>query len=183
LNNVRHGLTLARLDRDAAAAAWYVSDEIAALRRTWFMLSEGQRRDRIREVAARAVPALLAALWILGERSEPVNSAPRQVKLGPPLSNVSLVPTEVCQSTVGGTPRMRLPLDRARRISEMRWRAARPKVPLHPAVLALLTGPGAPEHSEFRLARNELVRTYREFVATNGRGYSPIGLASPFLAS
>jgi hypothetical protein len=183
LNNVRHGLTLARLGRSEAPAAWGVADDIARLRRAWFTSPESQGPDLIKDVAARAAPALLGALWALGEQTEPGNGTPREMKLGPPLSNVALVSSEIGSSPVRGTPRMHLPLTRGARISEIRWRAARPKVLLHPAVLALLTGRGTPEHREFRLARDELVRGYRKFLATNGLGYSPIGLASPFLAS
>jgi hypothetical protein len=183
LHSVRHGLTLARLDRSDAAAAWRLVDDVARLRHSWFSSSDTQRCDFLRDVVARAVPALLGALWALGERRVPAESAPREMKLGPPWSNVTLVPSETCTTTVATTRRMRLPLIRAGRISEVWWRKTHPEVPLHPAVLALLSGQGTREQRQFRQARDELVRAYSKFLAINGSGYSPIGLARPFLES
>jgi hypothetical protein len=183
LNNVRHGLALARLSRDEAPAAWRVADDIGALRRSWFASPDEQRRDRLKEVAVRAVPALLEALWALGEQNGDAEDNARETQLGPPLSNVILVPTDTRPCRVGAIPRMRVPLVHSSRISDLRWRAARPKVPVHPSVISLLTGTGTPEHREFRSARNGLVRSYTDFLTTYGRGYSPIGLASPFLPS
>jgi hypothetical protein len=184
LNNVRHGLALARLGREDAEAAWRVADDVAGLRRTWFMSPDAQRGDLVKDVASRAVPALLEALWTLGEQSRPAGTTAGEMKLAPPLSNVVLVPSKTRPSTITGIPRLRLPVNRSARMSELRWRMARPAVPVHPGVLALLSGAGGtPEQRRLRLSRDELVRGYRRFLTTSGRGYSPIGLASPFLVS
>jgi hypothetical protein len=181
LNNLRHGLALARIDADAAPAAWQLAADVAQLRESWFTSPERDRTDRAKTLAARATPALREALWALGERSGPGEDDPGELRLGSPWSNVTLVPGDAERAQVAGTERLRLPSLRSARIAEVRWRAARPRVGLHPNVIALLTGAdGRQEISEFRSARRELVRGYHEFLAEAGGGYAEIGLASAF---
>jgi hypothetical protein len=140
---------------------------------------EGQHTEFIKDMAARALPAVLEALWALGERSEGANTPARAVKLRAPWSNVQLIPSESLQHRVPGTPRIAFPLSSAR-MAELRWRGMRPRIPLHDGVLTLLTG-ASPKQSEFRAVRDEIVDVYRRFLETNGNGYSGIGLAIPFL--
>jgi hypothetical protein len=180
LHSIRHGLALARLAREDAFAAWRIADEIATLRRSWFEWPEQRRGELIKQAATQAVPALLEALWVLGERIEPAGT-PSELQLGPPWSNVTLVPVATPRDRVSGTPRMHLSSIRSAKASELRWRIARPEIPLHPAVLTLLAGPGGQDHRDFRSVRTQLLRDYRTFLTTSGRGYSPIGLALPFL--
>ena len=71
LNNLRHALALGRLGEDEAPSAWQVAADVTALRNDWFASPDGDRLQRVRDVAARAVLALLEALWKLGEQSEP----------------------------------------------------------------------------------------------------------------
>jgi hypothetical protein len=182
LNNVRHALRLARLDREDAPGAWRVADDVASLRQGWFESDEDQRGDLMRDVATRTAPALLQALWALGERTEPAGKASGRMALVPPWSNVALEASETL-TTIAVRSRLRLTRVPSSRLSELRWRVTRPKIPTHQAVLELLGGSGRAEQSEFRSERDQLVRTYGEFLAANGRDYSGIGLAAPFLRS
>jgi hypothetical protein len=180
LNNVRHGLALARLDQANAPLAWGVADDVSRLRHTWFTLSNDERTASVLKIAGDAPPALLEALWILGQRTSPQNGGARTFRLNPPWSNVTLVPTRTLPGVNGKPPR--LPLLRSARLSEMRWRAKRPVVPVHPGVLDLLWRLPTGHQRDFRLARNELVRAYVDFfTSSGGSDYSPIGFASYFL--
>jgi hypothetical protein len=183
LNNVRHALALARLSRDQAPAAWRIADDVANLRQTWFELREHGREELVKKLASRAVPALLEALWALGEGHDSAERLSGGVRLRAPWSNVALVSSGGRPGGVAGTPRVRRPFNLSARLSEVRWRKGRPEISLHPAALALLTGPPSESHRQFRSARDELVRSYDEFLATNRRAYSGIGFATPFLAS
>jgi hypothetical protein len=78
-------------------------------------------------------------------------------------------------------PRLRLPHLRSARFAEFAWRAARPRVEIHPNVLDLLAGRGEREVEDFRASRDELVSSYRDWLQTRGSGYAEIGFASPFL--
>lgn len=180
LHSIRHGLALAGLTREDAVDAWRIADQVAALRASWFEWPEQRRDGTIKQLATQAVPALLEALWVLGERSEPAG-APSELRLGSPWPNVMLVPAAAPQDGVAGTPRVRLPAIQSARASELRWRVARPKLPLHPAVLALLAGASQEDHRDFRSARAQLLERYRAFLEATGGAYSPLGLAMPFL--
>jgi hypothetical protein len=182
LHNVRHGLTLSRLGRSDAPSAWRLATDVAKLRAEWFAAQESWRTELIGDIVERAGPALVGALWALGERSERVKSAPAPVKLGAPWSNVALVPSESPQSALSDVRRVGFPVSRSARISELWWRSTRPRIPLHPAVLGVLAGRNR-EHAEFRATRDQIVRSYRRFLETNRRGYSGVGLAMPFLGS
>jgi hypothetical protein len=207
LNNLRHALVLGRLVEDEAPVAWQLAADVTALRSGWFASPESDRLHRVRDVAARAVPALLEALWRLGEQggagghgvsgnedtgSRNGRDGAAGVRLAPPWSNVTLVPSDLDPPApfsdsqtgshpVSATPRLRVPYLRSTRLAEIAWRAARPRVALHPNVLDLLAGNGGREVRDFRSSRDELVRGYRDWLATNGPGYAEIGLASPFL--
>jgi hypothetical protein len=183
LNNVRHALALARLGRDQAPAAWRIADDVTNLRQAWFESGEHEREELVKELASRAEPALLQALWALGEEHDSVERLAGGVRLRAPWSNVALASSGGRPSRVTGTPRVRRPFNLSARLGEVRWRRGRPEIFLHPAALALLAGPPPEPHREFRLARDELVRSYDEFLAVNRRAYSGIGFASPFLAS
>jgi hypothetical protein len=180
LNNVRHGLGLARLDARDAPSAWCVAEEIAELRTTWFALPEHERDETLRAVVERSQPALLEALWALGEKAEPAETIEDPVGLGSPWHNVALAATELRPEAVASRSQINVVLNRSAKLSELRWRSLRRTVPLHPAVLALLVG-RSPKHGEFRATRDEFVVSYRRFLEGNGRGYSGIGLAMPFL--
>jgi hypothetical protein len=180
LHNVRHGLRLAGLGEREAPSAWRVAEDVARLRATWFTSPRAELPDRVKDVAGRALPALLEALWALGERSEAPRRPPAAFGLGAPWSNMSLVPADSPLDSVSGGSRIGFPLNRSARMSELWWRSSRPKIPLHASVLALLTGSSA-EHDEFRATRDEIVRSYRGFLDVNGRDYSGIGLAMPYL--
>jgi hypothetical protein len=93
---------------------------------------------------------------------------------------MTLVPADTPRDTVSGGSRIGFPLNRSGRMSELWWRTSRLKIPLHPNVLALLVGSSA-QNEEFRATRDEIVRSYRRFLDVNGRDYSGIGLAMPFL--
>jgi hypothetical protein len=82
---------------------------------------------------------------------------------------------------VTNIPRGHLPFTGSRRVAELRWRIARPKLALPAPVFSLLTG-GHPQDGDFRRTRDELVRDYRVFLDEAGSGYAEIGLASPFLS-
>jgi hypothetical protein len=182
LNNLRHALPLARLtDTDAPQAARLAKD-VAMLRETWFKTAEHDRAELMRDVAARSIPALLDALWTLGERHARETSPQVEMPLGPPWSNVVLVASYDLRRA-GGVPRIHLPLVRSTRVAELRWRAAHPRVPLHPGLVELLAGAGDTEQGQFRSSRDQLVRGYRDFLAEHGRGYAGIGFATPFLGS
>ena len=182
LHSIRHGLALAGLTREDAVASWRIADQVASLRASWFEWPEQRRGEQIKQAATQAVPALLEALWVLGERSEPAGT-PSDLRLGSPWSNVTLVPAATPQDGVAGAPRVRLPAIRSAKASELRWRIARPQIPVHPAVLTLLAGPVRQDHGAFRSARAQLLRDYRTFLSVSGGGYSTIGLAMPFLSS
>jgi hypothetical protein len=182
LNNVRHALRLARLGREDAPGAWRVADDVAILRQTWFGSDEDQRGDLMRDIATRTAPALLQALWALGERAGRAGKGSGRMRLGPPWSNVALVASNTL-NTIPAPPRLRLTRVPSSRVSELRWRVTHPKIPTHPAVLELLGGSGRAEQSQFRSERDQLVRTYGEFLAASGRDYSGVGLAAPFLRS
>jgi hypothetical protein len=94
LNNVRHGLRLAGLGEREAASAWRLAEDVARLRKMWFTSPHAQQADLTNDVAGRALPALLEALWALGERSELPQPAAASMMLGAPWSNVALLPTE-----------------------------------------------------------------------------------------
>jgi hypothetical protein len=184
LNNLRHALALARLDRDEAGSGWDLAGDVERLRGAWFESGDGDREAHAAEIAGRAGPALLEALTALGRRSASAHELsagePEGLTLGDPWSGVLLTSHENARAAVSGIPRLRLPLARSARLAELRWRAARPRIALHPGVLSLLEGRGD-DVARFRSARDELVRGYRDFVSENRAGYSPIGFASPFL--
>jgi hypothetical protein len=180
LNNVKHGLGLAGLDQRDVPSAWRVAEDVAMLRASWFSSPRPERAEAVRDLAARAAPALLQALAILGEKCEP-EQGPTRMRLRAPWSNVTLVARESSLNNVIDAPRMSFPFNRSARIAELRWRGARPEIPLHPGVLGLLAGSDRSQR-EFRTARDEIVRSYSRFLDVSGRGYSGIGLAMPFLA-
>jgi hypothetical protein len=180
LHSVRHGLVLAGLTPENAPDAWRITEEVAELRRSWFALPDPRRSELVKQAAMEAVPALLDALWTLGDQRGSHRLAARELRLGAPWSNVTLAPSDTPRSSVTGAPRVRLPVTRSARVAEIRWRRACLEVPVHPAVLTLLTDPGEAGHRQFRSARGELLREYRTFLATSGRGYSPIGQALSF---
>jgi hypothetical protein len=181
LHNLRHGLRLARLDPADVPSAWQLVEDVSHLRTTWFSSSQSLNTELVTDLADRALPALLEALWILGERSDSVNDdAARAIKPGAPWSNVRLVPSDSMPSLVHGVRPIGFPLSRSARTAELRWRGMHPRIPLHPGALALLAGT-SPQHREFRAARDEIVGSYRRFLDTHGDGYSGIGLAIPFL--
>jgi hypothetical protein len=183
LHTVRHALALARLDRSAAPAAWNLADEVEKLRSTWFTSWQRDRAELTRAVALDAAPALLEALAVLGVRTERAGEPPAEMRLGDPWSNVALVSAATGAGQVTGTPRLRVPIVRSARATELLWRTARPRIALHPGVLSLLAGTGTEEQRAFRSTRNALVQSYRDFLAEYGRDYSGIGLASPFLGN
>lgn len=180
LNNLRHALALARLGPDTAPAAWQVAADVTALRDGWFEWPESDRLRLTRDVVAHAAPALLEALWKLGEQCEQAMNGDGEVRLAPPWSNVTLVPSNR-SDPVSGTPRLRVRYLRSARLAEVAWRAARPRIALHPSVLDLLAGRGGRDVEDFRSSRDGLVRGYQDWLRTNGPGFAEIGLASPFL--
>jgi hypothetical protein len=182
LNNLRHALTLGRLGRTEGSEAWAVADDVAELRARWFELPDVERRRLVCDLAGRTAPALVGALGALGERVD-LAPARRELRLGPPWSNVVLVADARATGEVRGAPRPGSRLARSARLSELRWRRARPRIPVHPGVLALLASGGAEsgERGAFRDQRDRVVRDYRAFLATQGRGYSGLGFASAFV--
>jgi hypothetical protein len=184
LNNLRHALALARMSDEEAPAARQLAADVTELRSTWFASPERERAQLAREVAARAVPVLFETIWLLGERSGQGRNEPAEIRLGPPWSNVTLVSSKTDRNQLSGTPRLRVPRLRSARLAEIAWRTARPRIAVHPVVLALLAGTGdRRDVADFRSSRDELVRGYRNWLAKGGRGYSEIGLASAFLSS
>jgi hypothetical protein len=186
LNNFRHALALGRIGQSEAPSAWQLADDVTALRNDWFASPENELLNRAQEVVSAAPAALVEALWTLGERSSDAGNAngSEAIRLGPPWANVTLVPGDEPQSPadpVSGTPRQRLGYLRSARFAEFAWRASRPRVSLHPGVLGLIAGNGPEDVEKFRSSRNELVRGYRDWLRTHGRGYAELGLASPFL--
>jgi hypothetical protein len=178
LNNLRHALALARIGEEEAEPAWKLAADVTALRNDWFSSPEDELLDRIRQIVAGAPAALVEALWALGDRSRNGGSASRRdvIRLAPPWSNVALVASDAMAA-----PRLRLPQLRSARFAEFAWRAARPRVEVHPGLLDLIAGRGGREVEDFRSARDELVRGYRDWLRTHGPGYAEIGLASAFL--
>jgi hypothetical protein len=182
LNNVRHALALARLTDADAPGASRLAGDVSTLRETWFAKPARERAELVKDLAARSVPGLLEALWALGERNATEIPLPDEMKLQGPWSNVVLVPSREARGAEG-IPRIRLPLVRSTRLAELRWRAARPRIALHPGIVGLLAGAGDHEQRRFRSSRDQLVGAYRDFLADHGRGYAGIGFAAPFLAS
>jgi hypothetical protein len=181
LNNLRHALALARIGRDEAPAAWKLAAEVTALRCDWFAPPEDATVDRALEVVSAAPDALVQALWRLGERTEtPENAggadAAAPIRLAPPWSSVTLVPSDGIDA-----PRLRIPHVYSARLAEFAWRAARPRIALHPNVLDLLAGRDGPEVEQFRSSRDGIVRGYRDWIRASGPGYAELGLAAPFL--
>ena len=185
LNNLRHALALATLDREQAAAAHRLAGQVETLRSAWFGWSDADRTERVTALVHAAAPALHEALAAVGRQTTPPEAAPgglEDLPLGAPWSGVVLTP-DTGGEAVSGTPRLRLPFARSARLAELRWRMAQPRLALSEATLALLAGRGGEKTRRFRSARYELVRDYRDFVARNSEGYSPIGLAFPFLGT
>jgi hypothetical protein len=181
LNNIRHALALARITSEDAPGAWKVAEEVQTLRSTWFTSPDSERRDLVTDVAARTPPALLEALWSLGERSGSADAGTEVIRLRTPWSNVVLQAADAPHGAVTGGARMRVPLLRSARAAELAWRAARPRIALHPGILALLAGKGSLERERFRETRDQLVRAHDQFLTLHGRGYSGIGFASAFM--
>jgi hypothetical protein len=184
LNNFRHALALGRIGQSETPSAWQLAGDVSALRNDWFASPENELLDRAQDVVSAAPAALIEALWALGERSSNAGNATgsEAIRLGPPWSNVTLVPGAGPQNPpdpVSGTTH--LGYLRSARFAEFAWRASRPRVSLHAGVLGLIAGSGPEDVEEFRSSRDELVRGYREWLRTHGPGYAEIGLASPFL--
>ena len=178
LNNLRHALALARIGEAEAEPAWRLAADVTALRNDWFASPEDELLERVRKALFVAPGALAEALWVLGERSGSAGNVNggEAIRLAPPWSNVRLAASDEM-----AIPRLRLPHLRSARFAELAWRAARPRVEIHPNVLDLLAGRGEREAEDFRASRDELVREYRDWLRTHGPGYAEIGLASPFL--
>lgn len=181
LHNLRHALSLTRLGRSDAPAAWALADDVSNLRDDWFTSPDHDRAGRARDVAVRAPGGLLEALRAVGQSIENSDGPTLEMKLGETWSNVVLTSAGTGGQVVG-TPRLRVPFVRSARAAELAWRLARPRIALHPAALALLAGRGGEEERGFRSTRDELVRAHRDFIAEAGGSYSGIGLASPFLS-
>jgi hypothetical protein len=180
LNNLRHVLTLAGLENRGASRAWQLAELVTDTRRDWFGLSESTRMGMAAELAGSAAPALREALRDLGDRIDRVGELPDEKRLGAPWYNVRLRAATEDDRWVTNVPRGRLPFTGSRRVAELRWRIAHPRIALPPPVFSLLTG-GGPQDGDFRRTRAELVRDYRSFLDEAGSGYAEIGLASPFL--
>jgi hypothetical protein len=180
LNNLRHALALARIGEAEAEPAWKLAADVTALRTDWFASPGHERLERVRQALFVAPGALVEALWVLGERSGNSGNADgsEAIRLAPPWSNITLAASDEM-----AIPRLRLPHLRSVRFAEFAWRAARPRVEIHPGVLGLLAGRGGREVEDFRSSRDELVRGYGAWLRTHGPGYAEIGLASPFLST
>jgi hypothetical protein len=178
LNNLRHALSLARIGEAEAEQAWKLAADVTALRNEWFAAREDELLERVRQALLAAPGALIEALWVLGERSGNAGrvNGGGAVRLAPPWSNVTVATSEEM-----AIPRLRLPRLRSGRFGELVWRAARPRVEIHPGVLDLIAGRGGREVEDFRSSRDKLVRGYRDWLRTQGPGYAEIGLASAFL--
>jgi hypothetical protein len=178
LNNLHHALALARIGESEAKPAWKLVADVTAIRNDWFASPNAELLDRVRQIIFVAPGALVEALWVLGERTGGAGNVngSETIRMAPPWSNVSLSASDEME-----IPRLRLPHLRSARFAEFAWRAARPRVELHPRVLGLLAGRGAPDVADFRASRDGLVRGYRDWLRPHGAGYAEIGLAAPFL--
>jgi hypothetical protein len=184
LHTVRHGLSLAGLDRSEAAAAWRLADEVASLRGAWFALPPGRRDERLRQVVLDALPALISALDALAARSPRGDGhSDGRLALGGAWTGITL-------RGIGGSP---TPSPRpgtrltgaiasvSPKAAEGAWRLLlRRREVVVPARLIALLAECPSEHAEVCIRRADLLARHREFMAERGRGYASIAI-SPFL--
>ena len=181
LHTVRHGLSLAALDRAEATAAWSLSDDVASLRGAWFGLAPQQREQKLRRLVLEAAPALIDALDSLAARApwgnEPSNG---RLALGGAWTGITL--TGVQDSpTPDPRPGARLTAALAGaspKTAEAAWRLIlrRREVAVPAGLLALLEG-CAPEHADVRARRARVLSRHSKFLAERGRGYASIAIS------
>jgi hypothetical protein len=176
LNNLKRDLSLARLQRADAGAAWALAEEVGHLRKSWWEMEEGQRRLRTRALLAQAPGALAAALAALSKRLHE-GEAVTPMHMTAEWSNVTLVPS-ILQNDHPAFGANFIGL--SRRLGEARWRWIARRFEVPAPVLRLLGGPLQPEYEEFRVRRADLVRRHSEHLLSSP-GYSAIGLARVYL--
>jgi len=175
LNNLRHDLRLAGLPETAAPRAWAVVSEVTELRAVWWQLGATEQKVRSMSLAASAITALDDALEKCSS-TELSHPDVGDLRLSRAWRNVTLVADSATRC--GGLGKA-LPLTlsrRSHRLSEVRWRTLRCRLPMPTAVRALLHD-AATGTSQCLDQRRRLLNRYLLFMADHGKGWSSIGLA------
>jgi hypothetical protein len=178
LHTIRHGLALGKLDESDAPLAFQVAGEVASLRKQWFS-ETAESNARLSDVLVRAFPALHQALESLAERVGHAGAV-QEFPLGAPWANVLLAPSLDRSPPAPRLPRLGV-MARSAHLSELQWRLRRRPVEVPHQVIGLVSGASGSTTPAFRKERDELVRSYGRFMAEAAPGYSPIGLAAPFI--
>jgi hypothetical protein len=174
LNNLRRNLTLARLERADASAAWSLADQVTRLREEWWSLPQSERLVRFCALIDRSLPATAEALRALcatlngGGRN-------RHLRLSGVWSNVTL---EAGEPPAALRPSPLWPATAySGRLAEALWRWPQRKIAVPSEVISLLES--SPGHEEVQAERREIIQRFLGFLATT-EDYSALGAAGVF---